>query len=343
MASIATPKIAVFDFDNTCIFHDIGDATLRYQLARLQLRLTPEQLAQHLPLEAAGITHVRDTSTDTLIALKGVAQDIQSAYASLWPAIDAGTHDSVVDSTAHDDFRTRVLWLSNALYETAGIGPTMSYPWMAGWLAGHTAQEIRILAQRAWRWVAAEPIGRGTFRTASPGETGMLHTAYCTGISAVPEMRQLIVAMQAARVEVYIVSASQENIIEGAVEALHYPIARDHIFGMRLAEDAHGRYLSEPSTRDGYPVTYGQGKVDVIHRYCAGEPLFVAGDADTDVAMLRMPGPTLRLLINRDLPGEIRALYELATPQNTQWLLQGRDDNTLRMVPQREFVAFRGT
>ena len=39
------PKIAAFDWDNTCIFNDIGDAVWRYQLDRLQLRLDPRRHA----------------------------------------------------------------------------------------------------------------------------------------------------------------------------------------------------------------------------------------------------------------------------------------------------------
>ena len=35
---------AVFDFDNTCIFGDIGDQTFYHQLETLQIAMTPAQL-----------------------------------------------------------------------------------------------------------------------------------------------------------------------------------------------------------------------------------------------------------------------------------------------------------
>ena len=40
---------AVFDFDNTCIFRDIGQAVFRVQLLELRYRISPETLALLIP------------------------------------------------------------------------------------------------------------------------------------------------------------------------------------------------------------------------------------------------------------------------------------------------------
>jgi hypothetical protein len=45
-----TPSpVAIFDFDNTCIFRDIGQAAFRFQIQHLRYRLSPEELAAILP------------------------------------------------------------------------------------------------------------------------------------------------------------------------------------------------------------------------------------------------------------------------------------------------------
>ena len=36
------PEVAVFDFDNTCIYHDIGEAVLRWQLEHKAFRFGAE-------------------------------------------------------------------------------------------------------------------------------------------------------------------------------------------------------------------------------------------------------------------------------------------------------------
>ena len=47
-SSSARP-VAIFDFDNTCIFRDIGQALFRFQIEHLRYRLNPEELAAILP------------------------------------------------------------------------------------------------------------------------------------------------------------------------------------------------------------------------------------------------------------------------------------------------------
>src|SRR5665647_1279734 len=70
--------VAVFDFDNTCVFRDVGQAVFRYQLLQLRYRIAPEQLAEILPTlpgDLAGRPLAIVTST------------LMQAYQQLWPLI----------------------------------------------------------------------------------------------------------------------------------------------------------------------------------------------------------------------------------------------------------------
>ena len=86
-----------------------------------------------------------------------------------------------------------------------------------------------------------------------------------------------------------------------------------------------------PEEAPDYPLTYRAGKNEIIDRFIPGHPWFVAGDADTDYDMLTRPGVTLRLLINRQLPGLIAELY-----QQPDILLQGIDQTSGCFRPSSE-------
>ncbi|MCL1979892.1 MAG: hypothetical protein FWG62_02315, partial [Proteobacteria bacterium] len=82
-----------------------------------------------------------------------------------------------------------------------------------------------------------------------------------------------------------------------------------------------------------YPVTYREGKTEIIRRWIDARPVLVAGDADTDYEMLTLPEVDIRLLLNRQQPGLIASLYE-----DQQVLVQGLDLTTGRFRPARESI-----
>jgi len=133
-------------------------------------------------------------------------------------------------------------------------------------------------------------------------------------------------------VERYVISASTEWLVEGAAQWLGFPVAADHIFGIRVRLDDGERLgIGDP---EAYPTTFRQGKAEIIRRWIEGTPVLVAGDADTDFEMLTLPGVAIRLLINRRQTGLISTLY-----QDPSILLQGLDLTTGRFRPSRESVG----
>jgi phosphoserine phosphatase len=157
--------------------------------------------------------------------------------------------------------------------------------------------------------------------------TAQFHTA----LYAHDEMRDLMRALGEAGVEVYVVTASQQHLVEGAIEALGYPVPRERVYGMRLVEEG-GRLLPDSVDVARYPLTWRGGKREVIERFLPAAPVLVGGDSDTDFEMLTGFAETeLRLVINRHKAGDIQAIFD-----DERTLLQGRDERQGRFRPARD-------
>ena len=343
-ASQVAPAAAVFDWDNTCIFNDIGDATFRYQCDQLEIRLTPEQVAALLPEEVNNRTHVGG------VAIRALAADINAAYAALWPDLMAGRVAAVRHGAAHLDFRAKVGFLYAGLEQTEGIGPTFAYPWLVGWLGGFRREEIQALAVAAYR--SAELCGAPSqirWQCVSAGEAGAVSCLFSTYLTAHDEMLELMLHLRDQHFEIFVVTASAEAVVQGLAAHLKFPVAAAHVFGIRPCVEG-GVFTTRTTPVDVYPLTYRRGKVEVIRRFLPAAPRLVAGDANTDFEMLTaFPETNLRLVVNRNLQGEIRSLYAAARrepaadPHSPVTLLQGRNENTGQFCPSQETIALGET
>ncbi len=323
-------KVAVFDWDNTCIFNDIGDAIWRYQLDHLQLRLSPNTMRQRLPAHINGIAILSNG-----LSLAAMGEDIMAAYSKLWPHMQGEDVHTILASEAHRDFRAKMMHLGTAMERTPGLGAEVSYRAQASFLDGYTPAEVGQLARSAWRATHAEAVGSASWQSATPGQAGHVQQSFFTHIALFNEMIDLIRALQAAEVDVYIVTASCETVVAGLIAALQLPVAPTHVFGMRPSV--------QPET---YPLTYRAGKVRVIKEYLPCAPLLVAGDANTDYEMLtEFPQTEIRLVLNRNLGGDISTLYQKPESTDVQrssvtTLLQGRDENLACFIPDYRSIPF---
>jgi len=155
-------------------------------------------------------------------------------------------------------------------------------------------------------------------------------------------MQDLMRALNAAGVEVFVVSAGAEWVVEAAAEVLRYPVDREHVYGMRVVEGADGRLTTDVAPHETYPVTFRQGKADLVSRVLGRPALLVAGDAMTDYEMLTgLPETEISLVINRNKGGQMVELYRRALQPASgerRVLLQGRDENRSRFRKARETV-----
>src|SRR5262245_25569915 len=103
----AGEAVAVFDWDNTCIFGDVGDVTLRRQLVELELSpdaaLVPEQLGRVQRLRGISLVDLR--------------ADVLLAHAALTSGAAPRGGD------AHHDLIAKLLWFYDAMLEDPATGP----------------------------------------------------------------------------------------------------------------------------------------------------------------------------------------------------------------------------
>ncbi len=322
-------KVAVFDCDNTLIFHDCGEATLRFQVDHLRFKLTPADLAGLLTVDTV-------TALASGEALADVRADIVAAYGRLWPRILAGEAEQARGSEDHQDFRAKLMWFYDASDATPQLGPEYAYPLVARLLAGFTAAEVAALARDAMAMALAEAPGKGEWTSATPGVIGVRKGGFYTGLRAQPEMIDLVTALGRAGVEAFVASASPEAVVEAALAELGYPFDAAHVFGIRTVGDAEGRLATRVVPGSEYPFTYRPGKVELIRKFIQAEPLLVAGDTFTDYEMLvAFAGTEVRLFVNRNkAKNELVPLYRdgleagdrAPAPGRPRVVLQGRDE-----------------
>ena len=319
----AVKAAAVFDFDNTCIFRDVGQAVFCHQLRRLHYRLTPEQLAAILPRPEGQLAEK---------PLAAIITALIDAYQTLFPLLIAGRTAQALLMPQAGLFAALLLWFTVQARKDERLGPLYVLPFMAKLLAGFTTVELRFLSMDVVQAASAEPLDEATLTAEAPEPVGRIEASYPRGLHPHPEMLALMRRLAELGIERYIISASAEWLVEGAAKWLGFPVHTDHIFGIRVRLDA-GEALTI-SDHPGYPVTYRAGKNEIIGHWIGGvRPVLVAGDADTDYEMLTLPEVDIRLLLNRRQHGLIASLYD-----DPRILLQGLNLATGRFRPTRESV-----
>jgi len=332
--SPSSPSYAVFDWDNTSIFHDCGDATFYFQIQNLKLKLTPDELRALLLDEIHGVKTLIVEGTSYQLA--DLNADILSAYRYLYAHFEGfkGTVSlrEMQETDAYLDFVSKILFLYENYEQAKEIGPFYSYIWVGKFLAHFSLEETHALAKDALRSALTEPLGKKLLQSTSKNyssKAGPVKTSIDTGIRTRGEMQSLMALLKDAGVDVYVISGSFKPILEvfAGQESLGYNVPSDHIFGLEL-EEKEGRFL--PALKKGSFLTFGKGKADTIMQVFGSKaPLLVCGDNDNDYYMLTLPQGILSLLINRCIPGKIQYIVQEALhPKDRahpRYLLQGID------------------
>ncbi|MFF4966201.1 HAD family hydrolase [Streptomyces sp. NPDC001037] len=290
-----TQPVAVFDWDNTVIKNDVGDATMYWLLRNSRIR-EPEHgdwrtTSRYLTSAAAralhtacpagtGQNHTLPTATDTVCA-----DEILSVYG------EAAT-------TSGD--------AAFAGYDRRTMEP--SYAWLAQLTHGWTAAQVRFFAAAARAENLAAPLGA----TQKVGST----TDAAGYVRYYDQQRDLIRTLRRAGFDVWIVSASPQPVVDVWAEGVD--VAPGNVIGIR-STTKRGRYTSHLSgcgtarPGDDSQITYIDGKRCWINKEIFGiwdaaassvqppskRAVFAAGDSDTDVSMLR-DATGLRLALNRN-------------------------------------------
>ncbi len=323
--------VSVFDWDDTCIFNDIGEATFRFQAYNLRFKLSFDEFRSKLADRING--HSKITYASQSVSLKDLRTDLLSDYAVLLPLIKGDKFEQAKKTEEYRDFIVKLPFIYDGLYNSEGLGPKFAYPWVVRFLANHTKDEVKNLAKETFKQELADSVEEITLTSPDMGKVGRVNHLRRKGIRSQPFMIDLMNTLRENGFDVFVVTASQEAIVQGVAEGNGYNIPNDHVFGIRL-QIKDNRLTDQVVDTLDYPINYRMGKVAVIKNCLPQLPVFVAGDSNSDYSMLTAFSETaLRLIINRNLKGDMASLYEKALQDKEHYILLGRDEDQGILLP----------
>lgn len=301
------PPVAVLDWDNTIIKNDLGDATLFYML-RTGLVLQPQ--GRNWRLTSPYLT------VDAALALSAACDAVAEPGQPLPTHLPSGLACATEIITVYYDGKTTTGKMAFAGWNFRRMEPT--YAWAGQLLAGYSSDAARDLATRALdEGLSAEqdtkhPIGSGR--------------SFNGWLRIYPQLADLIAVLQKRGFDVWIVSASPQQVVEAG--ASRVGVARDHVIGIRQVQSG-GKLTSNiqgcgdipDGTNDGQGsfqgnslITYIDGKRCWVNKVIFGDSsaaalqkrpdstrrqVFAAGDSDTDISFVQ-DATALKLVINRN-------------------------------------------
>ncbi|MCW5851661.1 MAG: haloacid dehalogenase-like hydrolase [Anaerolineae bacterium] len=253
------PPFAVFDWDQTVIRHDIGDALFLHQIEALGFALDHDEFWT-----------VLDPSDVTLREQAALLRELAD--------------DTRADHPTFHALREAVLvgFLRSGL-----LDPQEGFPWQTRLLTGMSEAQIADLTRQAMQKGLTAPLGRRHFQAG--GQTLHFHE----GLRPYAEILDLMRQLEAHGIAAWIVSATNIWAVRVMAEALG--VAADRVIGMRT-QVIDGKITAN---LDGEAVaTWGKVKAIQRTIHPTHRPVLVAGDNITDLPMLEYSGDT-RLVIDR--------------------------------------------
>ena len=282
--------LALFDWDNTVVRNDIGNATFYWMVAHDKIR-RPAQWSRTSPY----------LTPDAQSALSGACDSAAAVGEPLPTSRTTKCADELLK--IYGDSETTTDKDAFAGYNHREIEP--AYAWLAQLFAGWTPAEIGQFAAAA-RQHALES-AQGTEET--------IGTTKVEGwVRYYDQIRNLITALRANGFDVRIISASPQQVVEQWATELGF--TPDKVMGIE-SKISDGRYTATLPGCGGRPdntvITYVDGKRCRVNSEVFGitgaaafdqapadqRQVFAAGDSDTDMTFVS-DATGLRLAINRN-------------------------------------------
>jgi phosphoglycolate phosphatase-like HAD superfamily hydrolase len=305
--------VATFDWDNTMMRNDIGDATMAWMLQHDAILQPP---GRDWGVTSGALTDAARAALHT--ACDGAGEPGRPLATREAPAC-ADAIDSI-----YDDGKTPAG--APAWTHPVTLTTNEPYAWLARLLGGHTPAEVVSFARAAYAENARAPLGATQTVGTRAGVTAW--------VRIYPQMHDLVTALQANGFDVWIVSASPQQIAE--VVAHEVGIDADHVIGVRnvTEPDDHLGYHLEPCG-DAPPdavMTFDQGKRCFINKVIFRQPpaaqlakadaahrqAFAAGDSDTDVAFVQ-DATDLKLVVDRH---RVQLMCNAWSNAGGRWIVQ---------------------
>jgi hypothetical protein len=285
------PPVATFDWDNTMMRNDIGDATMAWLLRHDGILQPPER------------DWSRTSAALTALARRALAAACD-ATAEPGRPLPTGRAAACADEifAIYSDGKTRAhdaAWTREITLTT-----NEPYAWLARLLAGRTADEARAFARAAYREAAAAPVGAV--------QTVGSRKDVVAWVRIYEPMKDLVAALSADGFDVWIVSASPQPLSE--IVAAEIGVPAERVIGVRT-DAVDGRYGYDLQGCGGAPansvITFNRGKRCWINKVIFGVPerdqlsrgarrqVLAGGDSDTDVSFVQ-DASDLKLVIDRN-------------------------------------------
>ncbi len=284
----AGAPLALFDWDNTLVKNDIGDATFFWMVRNGKLRAPADG---------------NWASTSTFLTPQAVSA-LGHACAAAKPGqpiptdTDVACADEIV--SIYTDAETKSGEPAFAGFNARRVEP--AYAWNAQMLAGWSVSEVTEFAKAARKENLDAPVDAEQ-KIGSGVETGW--------VRYYPQMRDLVETLHANGFDVRVISASPELVAQVWAEELGIPA--DHVMGVRTERDGDVFTSRLVPCGGETAITYIEGKRCRVNEEVFGvsgpaafnqlpEPkraAFAAGDSDTDVTFLT-DATALRLVLNRN-------------------------------------------
>jgi HAD superfamily phosphoserine phosphatase-like hydrolase len=263
--------VAVFDFDNTCIRHDIGDA-LFDAMVLYDLFSNTNAFWELFPSD----------EVETLRLMRKAIQDV--------PWQERRSHSEVCA------WRYAMHACLARMVEEKG--EPQAYAWMVQLLVGLSPDKVRNIAQEVIAAQCTRDMGTETLE--QPGKPPIVLKQ---GIRLYETMREFIFQLQLAGVEVWIVSAS--NLWTVQTFGQRFGIPANRVVGARL--DIRNGLLTSVMSE---PMTAGEGKVEAIKHHIGQQPILAGGDSINDREMLHYASEQRLVIAPRDDAFELEAEAE---------------------------------
>ena len=319
---------AVFDYDNTTVLGDVSYNLVYYMLDNMAFGFSPD--------EAESVFCSVISDPDMLIPVAGDSVTVRSMarrFAGDYAALNG--KEDFRDMPEFEDMRATFWNMALGIDNTVDYGT--SCLWFETLFEGYGKDEIRELSRKA----ASEACEARDFHD-EVWDCGDLKATVSKGLFLTPELRNLYATLSAEGIDVYICSASMEEVVEGMAcdPAFGLGIDEDHVFGLRLlsGEDGDIEMVFDPD----YPQSYKEGKTRLIRELIAPAhggrgPVLVAGDSNGDFSMLTsFPDLKVGLIFDCGNGGNIGELAETARKDDLSFRGHVRNNTTKYVLQPRD-------
>ncbi|MBR1588029.1 MAG: haloacid dehalogenase-like hydrolase [Kiritimatiellae bacterium] len=337
----------VFDFDMTCPIGDCGHCTLAQAIRELAFAFSPDEAEKVFLSDVPDPDIPLDPALPNA-TLRNVVLDCADLHRELLEMTRGRPLAEVRRTEAFTAFASKVRFLRKRVPRT--YGSAFGYPWNKRFYSGMTRAQFAELVHRGIDEGAKTGFMRGCWRTPEryAGRSGAVEVPMLLGFTVPREITELLAALRASGISVYVASGSFYDKVVAAADPRHGTgFSPDEILGEHIQADEQGRLTGRHDAR--FPFPWAAGKPDVIRqrlavRHHGRDPIMVLGDSDGDYAMLTaFTNMEVGVIFNTNLPQSSRlgklCADILAGRADPRFVLQGRDEVRRTLRPHAETVV----